>query len=81
VEWTFVGCSSNNFWDNDPFYARMPNIPVPNVIADADKVGLVAAGALTAGVLVHGGLSAIQHNRHHKDDAHEPENEKVNDKE
>lgn len=60
-----VGCSEPNFWDNDPLYERMPNIPVPNVIANADKVGLIAAGALTAGVLVHGALSAVQHKKHH----------------
>jgi hydrogenase small subunit len=69
-----VGCASNNFWDNDPFYERMPNIPIPNTIVSADKVGIVAAGALTAGVIVHGALSTIQHKRHYRE-KNEPEND------
>ena len=73
-----VGCATDGFWDNDPFYERMPNIPVPNVIANADKVGIIAAGALTAGVLVHGALSAVQHTRHHGE---KPKLEKDNDDE
>ncbi|MBP1764575.1 MAG: hydrogenase (NiFe) small subunit HydA [Firmicutes bacterium] len=59
-----VGCASNNFWDNDPFYSRLPNIPVPNTIANADKVGMIAAGVAAAGVVVHGVASAIQHKKH-----------------
>jgi hydrogenase small subunit len=58
-----VACASNNFWDNDPFYTRLPNIPLPNTIGDADKVGLIAAGVTTAGVIAHGVASAIQHKK------------------
>ena len=54
-----IGCSQNNFWDNGPFYERMPNIPVPNTIANADKVGMVAVGAAVAGVVAHGVISAM----------------------
>lgn len=54
-----IGCSQNNFWDNGPFYQRLPNIPVPNTIANADKVGMVAAGAAAAGVVAHGVISAM----------------------
>ncbi|BBB92744.1 MAG TPA: hydrogenase small subunit [Methylomusa anaerophila] len=59
-----VACGSNNFWDIDPFYERLPNIPVPNTIVNADKVGFVLAGATTAGVVAHGVASYIQHKKH-----------------
>lgn len=59
-----IACASNDFWDNDQFFQRLPNIPVPNTIASADKVGMVAAGAVTAGVVAHGIASAIQHKKH-----------------
>lgn len=59
-----VGCASDNFWDNDPFYARLPNIPVPNTIANADKVGMIAAGVAAAGVVAHGVASVVQHKKH-----------------
>ena len=66
-----VGCGSNNFWDNDPFYERLPNIPVPNTIANADKVGLVLAGAATAGVVAHGVASYVYHKKHENHDGGE----------
>lgn len=72
-----VACAANNFWDNDPFHERLPNIPVPNTIADADKVGFTLAGLTTAGVVAHGAVSYIQHKRHHaKDESHEAEGNK-----
>jgi len=58
-----IACGSNNFWDNDPFYVRLPNIPVPNTVADADKVGTIATGAAVAGVVVHGAMSVAQRNK------------------
>jgi hydrogenase small subunit len=68
-----VACAANNFWDNDPFYQRLPNIPVPNTIANADKIGAVAAGATLAGVIAHGLLSVVQHKRHHQQDKEKKE--------
>jgi hydrogenase small subunit len=59
-----VACAANNFWDNDPFYERLPNIPIPNTIANADKVGAVLAGVTTAGVVAHGVASYFQHKMH-----------------
>jgi hydrogenase small subunit len=73
-----VACAANNFWDNDPFYERLPNIPVPNTVANADKVGLVAAGVLTAGVVAHGVASVIQHKFHKDKDKQEHEKEHDN---
>ncbi|WP_148133824.1 hydrogenase small subunit [Candidatus Formimonas warabiya] len=58
-----IGCSSNNFWDMDPFYERLPNIPIPGTVANADKVGAVVAGAAAAAVAVHGALSVVQKNK------------------
>lgn len=72
-----VGCSANNFWDNDPFNERLPNIPVPKTVANADKIGLVAAGVVTAGVAAHGLASVVQHKMHEKQSA---EQDKTNDK-
>ncbi|SDF24921.1 hydrogenase small subunit [Sporolituus thermophilus] len=64
-----IACGNNNFWDNGPFYERLPNIPVPNTIANADKVGMVAAGVAAAGVTVHGLLSAVQKRSSHSDNS------------
>lgn len=74
-----VACASNNFWDQDPFYERLPNIPVLNTVASADRIGLWAAGAATAGVLAHGAVSAVQKSKRDRDagkqgnDGHEGE--------
>ena len=67
-----IGCSQNNFWDNGSFYERLPGIPVPNTITNADKVGMVAVGAAAAGVIAHGVVSAMTkgkggHDDHNKD--------------
>lgn len=66
-----IGCSEPGFWDNDPFFERLPNIPVPNTIANADKVGMIAAAAAAGGVAVHGVLSAVQHKKHQDSEKHD----------
>ncbi|VBB06810.1 [nife]-hydrogenase small subunit [Lucifera butyrica] len=58
-----IGCAEKDFWDHAPFSARLPQISLPNTIADADKVGLVAAGVAGAGVVAHGVASVIQHQK------------------
>lgn len=63
-----VACAANNFWDTDPFYQRLPNVPVPNTNANADTIGAVAAGATLAGVTAHGVLSYAQHKRQEKNE-------------
>jgi hydrogenase small subunit len=63
-----IACASNNFWDNDPFFERLPNVPIPNTVATADRVGLVAAGAVTAGVVAHGIVSTLQHKKYQQDE-------------
>lgn len=55
-----IGCSEENFWDNGPFYQRLTAIPVPNVEANADKVGVAVAAAATAGAIAHGVISTLR---------------------
>ena len=69
-----IGCGSNKFWDHGPFYQRIPNIPVPNTITDADKAGVIAVSAAVAGVAAHGVASAISKRRHEKEQEPKQEN-------
>ncbi len=48
-----IGCSEENFWDNGPFYERLTNVPGFGIEATADKVGMIAAGVVGAGIVVH----------------------------
>jgi len=55
-----IGCSEKGFWDNDHFYQRIPNIPVPGTIATADKLGIAAAGATVGAIAVHTAATVIK---------------------
>jgi hydrogenase small subunit len=60
-----IGCSEENFWDNGPFYERLAEVKTPlGVEANADKIGLTAAGVIGAGVAVHAAISALTRVRH-----------------
>jgi hydrogenase small subunit len=48
-----IGCSESNFWDNGPFYQRIPNFPGFGIESTADQIGAVAAGAVVAGAAAH----------------------------
>lgn len=48
-----IGCSESNFWDNGPFYQRLPSFPGFGIEATADQVGAVAAGVGVAGAVGH----------------------------
>jgi hydrogenase small subunit len=48
-----IGCSESNFWDNGPFYQRLPNFPGFGIESTADQIGAVAAGAAIAGAAAH----------------------------
>ena len=48
-----IGCSESNFWDNGPFYQRLPNLPGFGIESTADKVGAVAAVAAVGGAAAH----------------------------
>jgi hydrogenase small subunit len=56
-----IGCSSKGFWDNDPFFERLPNVATPNTISNADQVGAIAAGATAVGIAVHAGANILRH--------------------
>ncbi len=66
-----IGCSEKDFWDNDKFYERLPQIATPNSIETADTIGTVAAGALGGAVLAHGALTAVSETRKKKEEGHE----------
>ena len=55
-----IGCSEDGFWDKGSFYSRLTNIPAFGVEANADKVGLVAAGVVGAAVVAHAAVTAIK---------------------
>jgi hydrogenase small subunit len=55
-----IGCSEPDFWDKGSFYDRLTNITQFGIEANADKVGLVAAGVAGAAVVAHAAVSAIQ---------------------
>ena len=55
-----IGCSEDGFWDNGSFYDRLTNIHQFGVEANADDVGLAAAGAVGVAVAAHAGVSAVK---------------------
>jgi len=68
-----IGCSNPNFWDDAPFYNRLPSYAP---IGDIDKVGAAVAGLTVAGVGVHAVASVIQKKKHQADE-NKPEDKKV----
>ncbi|MDR3590447.1 MAG: hydrogenase small subunit [Negativicutes bacterium] len=58
-----IGCSSAGFWDNDPFFERLPHVVTANTISSADQVGLAAAGVTLAGIAVHAGANVLRGSR------------------
>ncbi|MBI2516934.1 MAG: hydrogenase small subunit [Opitutae bacterium] len=55
-----IGCSEANFWDNGPFYQRLPNFPGFGIEATADKIGVAAAVVATAGLVGHAVLTSVR---------------------
>jgi len=55
-----IGCSEANFWDNGPFYQRLPNFPGFGIESTADQIGLGLAGATVAGALAHAVLTNVR---------------------
>ncbi|WP_110954406.1 hydrogenase small subunit [Anaerosinus massiliensis] len=53
-----IGCSNDNFWDEDPFYKRLPEYGP--LLGDIDRIGTIAAGLTAAGVVAHGAMSVVQ---------------------
>lgn len=63
-----IGCTSKNFWDNDPFYQRLPEVAGLG-LGNIDKIGAVATGALAVGITAHLATSAVQKKKRDKKEA------------
>lgn len=48
-----IGCSEANFWDNDPFYSRIPSFPGFGIETTADRIGTVVGVGTLAGMAAH----------------------------
>ena len=55
-----IGCSEEGFWDNGPFYKRLPNFPGFGIESNADKVGLGLGIATGAGIAAHAVVTNIR---------------------
>jgi hydrogenase small subunit len=58
-----IGCSEANFWDNGPFYQRLPNFPGFGIESTADQVGVAVVGAAAAGAAVHAVMTNVRKRR------------------
>lgn len=55
-----LGCSEDGFWDNGSFYSRLTNINQFGIEANADTVGMAAAGVVGAAIAVHAAATAVK---------------------
>jgi hydrogenase small subunit len=56
-----LACASHRFWDSkSPFYERLPEVPGFGVDVPAGEIGLIVTGAVAAGTIVHGIVSAVR---------------------
>jgi hydrogenase small subunit len=58
-----LGCSEANFWDNEPFYERLPSFRGFGIEATADKIGMAVGAATVVGAAAHATLTNIR--KHH----------------
>nr|NLI51082.1 hydrogenase small subunit [Propionibacterium sp.] len=57
-----IGCTEKDFFDRyTPFYNVLPQVPGLGIEATAEKVGWGLVGAVTAGVALHAGITAVRH--------------------
>lgn len=63
-----IGCANKNFWDEDPLYKRMPEIPGASTIGfgNIDKAGALATAAMGVGIAAHAAVSSIQKKKRDK---------------
>ena len=66
-----IGCSEEEFWDNGPFYRRLPNFPGFGIESTADTVGTAATVATVGGVGIHAVVSAIRKRKVVEENIHE----------
>ncbi len=55
-----IGCSEDGFWDQGSFYDRVTDLTQFGVEANADQVGMAAAGAVAGGIALHTAISALR---------------------
>jgi hydrogenase small subunit len=55
-----IGCSEDGFWDQGSFYDRVTDLTQFGVEANADKVGMAAAGVVGGAVAIHAAVSALK---------------------
>ena len=55
-----LGCSEDGFWDKGSFYDRVTGIPQFGIEANADTIGLTAAGGVGAAIAAHAAVSALK---------------------
>ena len=60
-----IGCSEPDFWDNGSFYDRLTQVNAFGIERNADRVGLAAAGFVTASVAAHAAISAVVRAKQH----------------
>ncbi len=66
-----IGCSEDGFWDKGSFYDRVTQLNVFGVEANADTLGLAAAGAVGVGIAAHAAASAVRHKKTPKTESKE----------
>lgn len=54
-----IGCSEHGFWDNDPLYRRLSNIPFPVLKSVPTDLGEIVAIGAGVAVVAHGTSCAI----------------------
>jgi len=62
-----IGCSEEDFWDKGSFYDRVTQLNVFGVEANADTLGLAAAGAVGLGIAGHAAASIQKHKHTEKE--------------
>ncbi|WP_072776686.1 hydrogenase small subunit [Marivita hallyeonensis] len=55
-----IGCSEDGFWDQGSFYNRVTDLTQFGVEANADKVGVAAAGVVGGGIALHTAVTALK---------------------
>ena len=55
-----IGCSEDGFWDKGSFYQHTTDTHQFGVEANADKVGLAAAGIVGGAIAAHAAVSALK---------------------
>ncbi len=55
-----IGCAEPGYFDQEPFYSHLADVPGIGIEATADKVGAAAAVATLAGISIHAVVTNIQ---------------------